>query len=430
MPRHRLSIVTLLFVVACPGDRADRTDSAASAADAAAIVRDSAGITIVENRTVDPGGLPRWSVDTTPALTIGTGAGDPAYELARIGGIERLPNGMIVVLNGPGEAAYEFRFYDSTGKHVATHGRRGQGPGEYRWISFVGSVGGDTVIGVDFPNERLNWVSASNGHLRSVRFGESGFRKILGEDATGTLETVVPLGDSLYAVKAFHENIEVPGGPRSATFHLVNLAADTSADLPPYPEPPLKLVMLDGRESAIAPIKAPVTAHVVDRARRRICAATSAAAEIACVDAEGRRFRIRWAYDTLPYTAEDRRGDEDRYREMRRGRRGGDEAELNRILATVVWPRYQDVFTALQLDTDGNFWILEYTRDDAGQRVSRFRILDPEGRLIAFADPLPMRNVGLINDMKIERNTVLRAIEDSNGIPMIGVFRIRKPDGG
>src|SRR5688500_8959940 len=173
-PARLLAIAGLaiaLGAVACDAD-----SSAGRASGDAFTVRDSAGVTIAENTAVEPAGIARWEVDSTPSVTIGVSMGDSAYELSSVGGVRRLPNGMIVVLNGKGESKFECRFYDSAGAHIVTHGRRGQGPGEYRWVNFFGSVGGDTVIGVDFPNSRLNWVSASKGHLRSSRLDENAFR--------------------------------------------------------------------------------------------------------------------------------------------------------------------------------------------------------------------------------------------------------------
>jgi hypothetical protein len=66
------------------------------------------------------------------------------------------------------------------------------GPGEHRWINFFGSVGGDTVIAVDFPNSRINWVSAGAGFLRSARLDQNGFKKVFGDDADGIVELMVP----------------------------------------------------------------------------------------------------------------------------------------------------------------------------------------------------------------------------------------------
>src|SRR5688572_15096096 len=164
------------------------------------VIRDSAGITVVETPLVDDADVPRWTIDTVPAQTIGVTAGDPSYEFSRIAGVRRLPNGMLLVLTGGGTFAYEFRFFDSTGKHIVSHGRRGKGPGEYVSVDWFGAVGGDTVMAVDRGNARVSWLSASAGHLRSARVDELQFQRVIAEDASDIVSTMVPFGDSLYAV--------------------------------------------------------------------------------------------------------------------------------------------------------------------------------------------------------------------------------------
>lgn len=419
------TLAALLTSVAC-----DASNSARRSAGGAVAVRDSAGVTIVENAEVEPADVARWAVDTTPSITIGTSAGDSAYEFARIGGVQQLPNGMIVVLNGRGEAAFEFRFYDSTGKHIATHGRLGQGPGEYRWINFFGSVGGDTVIGVDFPNSRLNWVSASRGHLRSTRLAENGFQKVLGDDAYGIVETMVPLGDSLYAVLAFRRmpNASSPS-QRSQSYHIVDLAGDTALDLVRYEGPPAKMLQLSGgNRVSLRPDSTGRPAHVVDRARMRICALINSVTEISCIDRNGKRTSIRWRGEGVPYTDEDRRADDEAIRKLWGTSRGATPQDVEKILAAREPPQRHKPVAAFQMDTEGNFWILEPTLDSAGKRRSRFRVLAPDGRQIAFADSFPARNVGLDNNIHIGADAVLRVFENPDGAPVVGVFRIRKPE--
>ena len=424
MTMHRDSRFALLLAVAACTSASDRASGGPRPT-----VRDSAGVTIVDNTTVDPATVPRWTVDTAPSLRIGTQEGDPAYELGSIGGVQRLPNGMIVVLNGQGESAFEFRFYDSTGKHIVTHGRRGQGPGEYRWINYFGSVGGDTLIGVDFPNARLIWVSASQGHLRSVRLNEDGFRKVLGEDAHGIIETMTPLGDSIYAVKAFRR---IPGAAspfqRGESFHIVNLAAGTAFDLVRYDDPPSKSLELSTARITLRPAAVGRAAHVVDRARGRICALITHASEISCIDGTGKRSIIRWRDDSLPFTDDDRRADEEATRRNWERSRGTTSQDIEKLLAAREVPDRHKPVIAFQNDTHGNFWILEPALDSLGRRVTRFRVLDPEGRQIAFADPFPARSVGLGSKLHIGDQSVLRAYEDADGVPIVGEFRIRKPD--
>ena len=425
-PRRRFltaALPLLLGAAACDPDR-----SAGRSSKSAVDVRDSAGVTIVENTVAEPTDVARWVVDSTPSVTIGVGMGEPAYELNRVGGVLRLPNGMIVVLNGAGESAFELRFYDSAGTHIATHGRRGQGPGEHRWLTFFGSAGGDTVIAMDFPNGRLNWVSASAGFLRASRILENGFKQVLGDDASGSLENLVPLGDSVYAVKAFRRIRDDVAFRRRTTYHVVDLAAKTASEVAAYADPEMKQVTLSAGPTSIWPLAAGNTVHVVDRARRRLCAAVTATPEIVCVSAEGKRTRIRWRTTPVEYTDDDRRAFEESYRTTRVTQRGITPGDAEILLSAMDKPEYHPPFNVLQIDSDGNFWILELTRAPSAKLEPRFRILDPDGRHIAFANPFPARNVSLSNDVHIGTTSVLRVYRDADDVAIVGVFGIRKPE--
>ncbi len=73
-------------------------------------VRDSAGVAIVLNSgEVGPDGG-GWAVDPEPVLSIGTFAGDSLYQLFRVQGAARLPDGRIAVANG---GSGEIRVYDA-----------------------------------------------------------------------------------------------------------------------------------------------------------------------------------------------------------------------------------------------------------------------------------------------------------------------------
>ena len=388
--------------------------------------RDSAGITIAENTVAEPVGVPHWVIDTTPAVTIGVTEGDPAYEFTNVSGVRQLPNGMIALLNGIGELAYEIRFFDSTGKHVATHGRRGQGPGEFRTFNFFGSVGGDTIIGVDWPQARINWVSATAGFLRSARLDELQFKEVLGADASGIIETLVPLGDSVYATTAYRR---IPGAPaiqRRETYHIVDMKSRTTLDLGGYDEGERKAVELSSGRTHVRKAGAGDPMHVVDRDRRRICAAVTNVAEIRCLDSDGSLLRIRWRVDPLPFTAADREAREAAVR--RSVRPGGTRTveDANRLIAAMEWPENHLPFDVLLVDVNGNLWVREIAADPAGRRRSRFRVFDREGRHVAFADQFPARNINSRVAQHLGNRAVVRIIEGADGAPMVAVYPIRK----
>jgi hypothetical protein len=421
LPRAIVVCIVAALIAAAACDR-----PTSSGADAY-VVRDSAGIALVENGHVGRADVPWWSVDTIPSLEIGAASGDPAVEFASIGSVAQLPNGMIVVLDGRGESAFEFRFFDSTGKHLATHGRRGEGPGEYRWVNFFGSAGGDTVIAVDFPSRRLNWLSASRGYLRSIRVDEERLKQLIGADASGTTETLIPLGDSLYAIAAFRRRPNATSPfDQARTYQIANLSTGQTVNLARFDEPSGKPITLSVGPASVFPVEPNMPVHVVDLARRRICAAVTGTSEIRCADDRDRRTIIRWRADSIPFNAEHRKAYEDRVRTNLASSRRYTDADIRAHFAAVEWPDRFNPFSVLRLDADGNFWILEPGVDSAGGMQRRFRILDPNGRHIAFADSFPVRGVGLGSRTYIGSTAVVRAFEDADGVPKVGVFPIRK----
>jgi hypothetical protein len=393
---------------------------------ATAVIRDSAGVTIVENPFVEPADIGFWHVDSVPALTIGVLDGEPAYEFGSIKSVRQLPNGMIVVLDGRGESAFEFRFFDSTGKHIATHGRSGMGPGEFRWVNFFGTAGGDTIVAVDFPARRISWLSASLGYLRSSMVDEPRYKQLLGEDVSNIAEGMVPLGDSLYAIKAYRRRADAatPFGGRFVQYDIVNLAADTTIRIAQYDEGGafVRLQLSRGISNMSTEIETPIGVHVVDRTRRALCAATTRVTQLVCADSRGTRRIVRWTHTPVEFTADDRREIEDRIR----GASYYGPGDADKIIAVFVWPTHYNPIRALQIDADGNFWILEYMRDEAGTRTLRFRVLNPDGEHIAFATGYETSPYGLNNAIEIGSNRVLRRITNADGVEQIASFTIRK----
>ena len=131
--------------------------------------RDSAGIRIIENQT------PRWArgaerrLSRSPTLVIGTQDGEP-YQFSRIGGVIRLSDGTIVVADG---ASSELRFFDSTGRHVRTVGRPGQGPGEFTRLELIARLRGDTIVAGGYTGVP-SFFSPSGVFLRQARQPGSG----------------------------------------------------------------------------------------------------------------------------------------------------------------------------------------------------------------------------------------------------------------
>lgn len=119
-----------------------------------ALVRDSAGVRIVENRV--PAG-PELVVEATAAISIGPDAAGGVEFISPISAV-RLDDGRIVAA---GWAMTELQLFDSTGQWLRTLGRQGSGPAEFEALGLVypDSLGG--VIVFEPGSQRVHrWSSA------------------------------------------------------------------------------------------------------------------------------------------------------------------------------------------------------------------------------------------------------------------------------
>jgi hypothetical protein len=129
-------------------------------------VRDSGSIVIVENRA--PASEVVWRIADRPETRIGDGAG-PAYELFRVAGATRLDDGTVIIANS---GTSEIRWYDADGRHLRTAGRSGDGPGEFRLLSRMFRVPGDSLMVVDAMQRRLSVFDAHGTLARSQLLAE------------------------------------------------------------------------------------------------------------------------------------------------------------------------------------------------------------------------------------------------------------------
>ena len=99
-------------------------------------------------------GIPNWSLSPAPILTI-QDDGTAATQFERIVGVGRLLNGGVAIANRGG--ANDVRIFDPRGRWVATFGRTGAGPGEFRRIEWV-AHSGDTAWFYDSNLQRVTAV--------------------------------------------------------------------------------------------------------------------------------------------------------------------------------------------------------------------------------------------------------------------------------
>ncbi|MFH1762979.1 MAG: hypothetical protein ABIF09_02200 [Gemmatimonadota bacterium] len=168
----------VVVVTACSGDGDAPTF----------LVRDSAGIQIVDSYRPVWGEGGGWQVGPEPILRFGVVDGDPALQFDGVVGLARLADGTVVVGDG---GSQELRFFDSAGNLINTAGGSGEGPGEFAGLSVLGSVDGESVWAYDFSLRRITWLNGTGGVEGMVSLGP----------VPPVLNAVGPLPDGTFLLK-------------------------------------------------------------------------------------------------------------------------------------------------------------------------------------------------------------------------------------
>ena len=125
----------------------------------------------------------RWSVDAHPPVEIGSGEGEDA--LYRVTSAARLPDGRIVVANA---GTQQIKLFGADGRHLASLGRRGGGPGEFQVPMWVGPHA-DSILVWDAALERLTVFDGTGRLARTTPFPTLGgsFPSVVGTFRDGSL---------------------------------------------------------------------------------------------------------------------------------------------------------------------------------------------------------------------------------------------------
>ena len=109
------------------------------------VIRDSAGIRIVENARPPEGSRLDWRLGPEPLVSIGKMEGEDPYLFERVFDALMLSDGRIVIGD---DGAKELRVFDRDGIHLETWGGRGEGPGEFGGSQLWGmaALPGDSII--------------------------------------------------------------------------------------------------------------------------------------------------------------------------------------------------------------------------------------------------------------------------------------------
>ena len=127
------------------------------------LVRDSAGVRIVENAT--PRSADSWAVGE-PLLSIGVDSADEATQLYQVVGALRTRDGVTLVANGGSNAILRF---SPSGEYVGSTGGPGEGPGRFRTLTWFGRGTNDSLVVWDRGLGRVTILAPDGTFVRQYQ---------------------------------------------------------------------------------------------------------------------------------------------------------------------------------------------------------------------------------------------------------------------
>lgn len=367
------------------------------------VVRDSAGITIVEN----PASLARqpfWTVAPASVVEIGALEGEDAYQLSRVSAAVRLADGRIVIANG---GTNEVRYFDPTGRHLHSVGRDGEGPGEFRGLGTLAVLPGDSVAAHDWRLGRTAYFGPDGMFVRSVNIDFPAGRPIpIGRFADGTW----------LCQRAF---TFAPGEDGSAiirdtlAYLVFNASGALRDSIGSFPAPEF-YIRTAGR-SAMAtslPFGRTTEAAVVgDRfyaghTERYEILRYTPRGDVELIVRLGRPPVALGTADLDRYKAERLDGAEPAVRQ-----------QTARNLEEMPYPSTYPAFADLTVDPDGNLWVLDYAAPGSEER--RWTVFSPEGRALGSVITPPGLRV-----LEIGRDYVLGVWQDELDVEFVRLHRL------
>lgn len=402
MPRHCSRCVawwsTILLLAAC-AHRADQ--------ELAVVVRDSAGIHIVEDGAPMWTDITRWQVSSAPLLDIGADQNDPDQQLYDVSGVLRLSDGRIIVADG---GTRELRFYDRTGRLAGRAGREGEGPGEFRNLGSIRRLADDSILAWDPRLRRMSIFDATGRFARSA--------SLANPPGGNSLSPIAVLADgTLLARPGFTFSAQTTTGLHQDTLQYFRFRTDGSLMGPVGRFPGAQMyVYSEGGHSMAGP-------HVFGRS------------PVLSPDGMGFIFGAGATWELERHAADGRLLGLIRRREPPRRLAAEDIARLKRewladqpsaeqrafferYLAAMPIPERLPAYRALRVAANGAIWVHRYALP--GEDDTRWSVFDAQGRLLGELDLPPGFDPNVIGT-----DYLLGVATDSLGVEHVQLWALR-----
>lgn len=379
-----------------------------------AIVRDSAGISIVENMAPSEDRSAGWLVSESPTMVLGgSGAGPTLFRVA--GGLI-LPDGRVALAN---QGSGQILFFDSNGNFSNAHGRKGEGPGEYKRPVLVGALGGDTLVVADSENRRISFVHPVGGFLTSSRISTD-----LGPTVTARgmfWDGSVVVGGG-YSWSSQSGETETSGYSRPNTvYRLANRSGELATDFGRFPGAEFNITVqeLPGGDTSMSADLLPFAKHpAVAVGSNQFFVGTRDSWEIQVFDREGRLEKI-WRMEREPQTVERRDVEALIQEELAEAGDPSAEPAIRRKYDGMPIPERMPAFSRLKVDQLGHLWVERYRRP--GEVLPVFDVLDPAGEFVASV-AIPEGN----RILQVGKDFVLTLHQDEFDVETVRVYALTR----
>jgi hypothetical protein len=380
------------------------------------VVRDSAGVRVVENRA--PAWAPGtgWRLADSPHLDLGALEGPAATQFFQISDGTMLSDGGFVV---SGFGSHDLRRFDVDGEHVWTAGGEGDGPGEFRGLMTIAAGPGDTLFAYDFRHRRISrW--APDGTLVDARALEG-----VEEGGFPFVQALLPDGRAVYSFLYFAaDELPPPGEVRRDPLEIRVAAPGESTALPLGRFPGTERVIMRQSETpggtrliSGSPPFARVTATAADPAG--VWIGDSGRPEVRRYGLDGiLQAIVRLPFEPVPVTPDLVE------RALAEQLESADDEE-ERDLARQRWedlplPETLPWFEDLEVDRIGNLWVRAYQAP--GDEIRTWHVFTADGEWLGSID-FPDR----LSPLDIGDDVVLARFGDELDVEHVQIRELIKP---
>ena len=405
-------MAVVMTALACnnPGDGAS-ADAESLARQA--VIRDSAGVRIVENPRPPADSRLGWQVEAEPAVSIGALEGAEPYLLDRVRDALTLADGRIVVEDiGPDE----LRVFDASGRYLSTWGGAGDGPGEF-----------DNLMGIDrWPGDSLiTWFAQGRRLTVFDNRGNFGRTFALEGAVHRNPEFTLPTGRIVGSETVFPESRQ-DGLQRDEVLYQMH-GADGAR------QSPLGTFLGGERHGQYSGTRISVMSIVFDHDIAGfmwgdfVVVAPNYSYEIRAFGGDGTLKRIvRRDHEVIDRT--DAHLDayiEDRVMHEPERRRADRRRTLRERYDDIPLPETHPAFVTAIADVLDYLWVEEYRLPGEGDDNPLWTIFDPEGRVLGFVET----PTGLTDIYEIGENYILGRAADDLGVEYVRVWPLSRWEG-